>query len=502
MTAAANARTAKLLDGATGKWEIVIGMEVHAQVTSNSKLFSGASTEFGAPPNNNVSLVDAAMPGMLPVINEFCVEQAVKTGLGLNAQINLRSVFDRKNYFFPDLPAGYQISQYKQPIVGEGTIIVDMPDGTTFDVGVERLHLEQDAGKSIHDMHPELSYIDLNRAGIALMEIVSKPHIRSAEEAAAYLRKLRTILRYLGTCDGNMEQGSMRADVNVSVCREGGYERFRETGDFKHLGTRCEIKNVNSIRFVAAAVEFEARRQIDVLEDGGKIRQETRLFDSAKGETRSMRSKEEAHEYRYFPDPDLLPLELDPTLVERIKNELPELPDAKKNRFMGEYGLSNYDAGVLVQEKNDAVFFESVAKNRDAKMAANWVTQELFGALNRAGKSVDESPVSAQNLGALIDLIKDGTISGKIAKDVFAIMFENGGDPRKIVEERGLKQVTDMSAIERVVDDIITKNPDKVADYRAKPKAIGWFVGEVMKATRGKANPGAVNEILKRKLDG
>ena len=495
------AREPKLFEGSTGKWEIVIGMEVHAQVTSNAKLFSGASTEFGALPNNNVSLVDAAMPGMLPVINKFCVEQAVRTGLGLQAQINLRSVFDRKNYFYPDQPAGYQISQYKQPIVGEGIVIVDMPDGSATEVGIERLHLEQDAGKSIHDMHPERSFVDLNRAGIALMEIVSKPHLRSSEEAAAYFRKLRTIVRYLGTCDGNMEQGSMRADVNVSVCREGGYAEFRKTGDFKHLGTRAEIKNVNSIRFVAAAIDFEARRQVDLLEDGGTVVQETRLFDMRTGETRAMRSKEEAQDYRYFPDPDLLPLELESAWVERIKSSLPELPDAKKNRFMTSYGLSNYDAGVLVQEKNDADFFEQVARGRDAKTAANWVTQDFFGALKKAGKTTPESPVSAAHLGALIDLIKDATISGKIAKDVFAIMFENGGDPRKIVEERGLRQVTDTGEIERAVKQIIDANPELVAQYRDKPKVIGRLVGEVMKATGGKANPGAVNEMLKRFLD-
>lgn len=481
---------AKLLEGATGLWEVVIGMEVHAQVSSHAKLFSGASTEFGAPPNMNVSLVDAAMPGMLPVINRYCVEQAVRTGLGLNAKINLKSIFDRKNYFYPDLPAGYQISQYKDPIVGEGTVLVDMPDGHVIEVGIERLHLEQDAGKSIHDMHPQLSYVDLNRAGIALMEIVSKPDLRSGEEAAAYLKKLRTILRYLGTCDGNMEQGSMRADVNVSVRKPGA-----------QLGTRCEIKNVNSIRFVAQAVEFEARRQIDVIENGGKIRQETRLFDMRTGETRSMRSKEEAHDYRYFPDPDLLPLELDGAWIGEIKRTLPELPDAKRARFQQQYGLSSYDAGVLVQERKDADFFEAVADGRDGKIAANWVTQELFGALNRAGKTIDESPISAKNLGSLIDLICDETISGKIAKDVFAVMFETGKDARAIVEEQGLQQVTDTGVIEAAVKEIIAANPDKVAEYRAKPKLIGWFVGQVMKATGGKANPAAVNEILKRNLD-
>jgi aspartyl-tRNA(Asn)/glutamyl-tRNA(Gln) amidotransferase subunit B len=414
----------------------------------------------------------------------------VRTGLGLKAQINQRSVFDRKNYFYPDLPAGYQISQYKQPIVGEGTVHVDMPDGSIVDVGIERLHLEQDAGKSIHDLSPDLSFVDLNRAGIALMEIVSKPDIRSSEEAAAYLRKLRVILRYLGTCDGNMEQGSMRADVNVSV---------RKPGDA--LGTRAEIKNVNSIRYVAQAIEFEARRQIDLIEDGGIVVQETRLFDMRSGETRSMRSKEEAHDYRYFPDPDLLPLELEQALIESIKADLPELPDAKKARFVADFGLSTYDAGVLVQERAVADYFERVASGRDAKAAANWVTQELSGALNKAGQSITESKVSAEALGKLIDLITDQTISGKIAKDVFAIMFETGEEPAKIVEERGMRQVTDTAAIEKAVDDVLAANPDKVEEYRTKPKIIGWLVGQVMKATGGKANPGAVNELLRRKLD-
>jgi aspartyl-tRNA(Asn)/glutamyl-tRNA(Gln) amidotransferase subunit B len=482
---------AKLIEGATGHWEVVIGLEIHAQVSSRAKLFSGASTAFGAPPNANVSLVDAAMPGMLPVINRYCVEQAVRTGLGLNARINLKSIFDRKNYFYPDLPAGYQISQYKDPIVGEGTVLVDMPDGHVIEVGIERLHLEQDAGKSIHDMHPERSYLDLNRAGIALMEIVSKPDLRSGDEAAAYLKKIRVILRYLGTCDGNMDEGSMRADVNVSVRKPSAT-----------LGTRCEIKNVNSIKFVGQAVEFEARRQIDVIEGGGQIRQETRLFDMRTGETRAMRSKEEAHDYRYFPDPDLLPLELDGAWIGEIKRSLPELPDIKKARFVSQYGLTAYDAGVLVQERPDADFFELVADGRDGKIAANWVTQELFGALNRAGKSVAESPVSAQNLGTLIDLLCEGTISGKIAKDVFALMFETGRDARAIVEERGLQQVTDAGVIERAVKEILSANPDKITEYREKPKLIAWFVGQVMKATGGKANPAAVNEILKRNLDG
>jgi aspartyl-tRNA(Asn)/glutamyl-tRNA(Gln) amidotransferase subunit B len=481
--------TGPLLDGATGKWEVVIGMEVHAQVLSKAKLFSGASAEFGAEPNEHVSFVDAAMPGMLPVINRFCVEQAVKTGLGLKAQINKRSTFDRKNYFYPDLPAGYQISQYKQPIVGEGVVIVDMPGGKSFTVEIERLHLEQDAGKSLHDQHPDQSYVDLNRSGVALMEIVSRPDLRSSEEAAAYLKKLRGILRYLGTCDGNMEEGSMRADVNVSV---------RKPGD--KLGTRCEIKNVNSMRFVAAAVEFEARRQIEIIEGGGSINQETRLYDSKKNETRSMRSKEEAHDYRYFPDPDLLPLEFDDAFVGRIKASLPELPDDKKDRFMRDYGLSLYDAGVLVAERESAEFFEQVAKGRDAKLAANWVINELFGRLNKEDKSIADSPVSAATMGSIVSLIGDGTISGKIAKDVFEIAWTEGGDPAEIVEKRGLRQVTDMGAIEAAVDKVIAANPQKLEQVKAKPSMAGWFVGQVMAATGGKANPQAVNEILKKKL--
>ena len=478
----------KLLKGETGDWEVVIGLEVHAQVSSKSKLFSGASAEYGAGPNENVSLVDAAMPGMLPVINKFCVEQAIRTGLGLNAKINRWSRFDRKNYFYPDLPQGYQISQYKDPIVGEGEVEVEV-DGEEIRVGVERLHLEQDAGKSIHDLSPKESYVDLNRSGVALMEIVSRPDMRSADEAAAYFSKLRTILRYLGTCDGNMEEGSMRADVNVSVRRPGG-----------PLGTRTETKNINSIRFVKQAVEYESRRQIEVLERGGKIDQETRLFNVATGETRTMRSKEDAHDYRYFPDPDLLPLELDPAWVEAIRKSLPELPDAKKHRFMRDYGLSLYDAAVLSQDRAKADYFETVAKGRDGKLAANWVTTELFGALNKAGREIAQSPISAPQLGKLIDLIADNTISGRIAKDVFAIMFETGGDPEKIVEERGLKQVTDTGAIEAAIDAIIAANPDQVAQVKEKPKTFGWFVGQVMKATGGKANPAAVNAILKRKL--
>ena len=477
-----------LIKGATGDCEVVIGMEVHAQVASNSKLFSGASTAFGGAPNSHVSLVDAAMPGMLPVINEECVAQAVRTGLGLKAAINLASVFDRKNYFYPDLPQGYQISQYKQPIVGEGEVDVDV-EGTTVRVGIERVHLEQDAGKLIHDRHPEYSYVDLNRAGVALMEIVSKPDIRSSRQAQAYVSKVRTILRYLGTCDGDMEKGNLRADVNVSV---------RRPGD--PLGTRCEIKNVNSIRFIGQAIEYEARRQIEIIEDGGTVEQETRLFDAGKGETRSMRSKEEAHDYRYFPDPDLLPLELTQDYVDDLAKSLPELPDEKRARFMTAFGLSAYDAGVLVAERESAEYFESVAKGRDGKTAANWVINELFGRLNKEGLEIDRSPVSAAQLGGIIDLIGSGAISGKIAKDVFEIVWGEGGDPAKIVETRGLKQVSDTGAIEKAVDAIIGANPDKAEQVKANPKALGWFVGQVMKATGGKANPQAVNEVLKRKL--
>ncbi len=486
-----------LIAGATGDWEVVIGMEVHAQVASASKLFSGSSTAFGAEPNSHVSLVDAAMPGMLPVINEECVAQAIRTGLGLKAGINLKSVFDRKNYFYPDLPQGYQISQYKQPIVGEGEIEIDV-DGEAKRVRIERLHLEQDAGKSIHDQSPEYSFVDLNRSGVALMEIVSKPDMRSSKEAQAYVTKLRTILRYLGTCDGDMEKGNLRADVNVSV---------RKPGD--ELGTRCEIKNVNSIRFIGQAIEVEARRQIDIIEDGGTIDQETRLFDPGKGETRSMRSKEEAHDYRYFPDPDLLPLELEQAFVDGLAQHLPELPDEKRARFIKDYGLSAYDATVLVAERANADFFEAVARGRDGKVvveprdgkvAANWVINELFGRLNKEGKDIAASPVSAAQLGGLVDLISAGTISGKIAKDLFEILWTEGGDPAEIVEARGMKQVTDTGAIEKAVDDIIAANPDKVEQAKAKPSMLGWFVGQVMKGTGGKANPAAVNEILKKKL--
>ena len=484
----AQSKASNLIKGTTGDWEVVVGMEVHAQVTSKAKLFSGASTEFGGEPNSHVSLVDAAMPGMLPVINEECVRQAIRTGLGLNAKINHRSVFDRKNYFYPDLPQGYQISQYKSPIVGEGEVAVAMPDGETVTVGIERLHLEQDAGKSLHDRHATMSYVDLNRSGVALMEIVSKPDIRDAEQAKAYVAKLRSILRYLGTCDGDMEKGSLRADVNVSVRKPGG-----------PLGTRCEIKNMNSISFIGDAIEHEARRQIEIIEDGGTIDQETRLYDPGRRETRSMRSKEEAHDYRYFPDPDLLPLELTQVEVDALKAKLPELPDEKKARFVAE-GLSPYDAGVLTAERATADFFEAVAKGRDAKAAANWVINELTGRLNREGKEISASPVSAAQLGVILDLIGEQVISGKIAKDLFEIVWVEGGDPRAIVEARGLKQVTDTGAIEKVVDEVLAANPDKVADVKVNLKALGWFVGQVMKASGGKANPQAVNALLARKL--
>ena len=482
-------RNAPMVHGATGDWEIVIGLEVHAQVSSKAKLFSGASADFGGEPNDHVSLVDAAMPGMLPVINEFCVKQAVRTGLGLNAQINLHSVFDRKNYFYPDLPQGYQISQFQQPVVGEGQVTLDMPDGGTVDVGIERLHLEQDAGKSMHDQHPTASFVDLNRSGVALMEIVSKPDMRSADEAKAYVSKVRAILRYLGTCDGNMEQGSMRADINVSV---------RKPGD--PLGTRCEIKNVNSIRFMGQAIDYESRRQVDILEDGGEIVQETRLFDPRRGETRSMRTKEEAHDYRYFPDPDLLPLEFTQEWVDSIAADLPELPDQKKARFIAEYALSAYDAGVLADDRSAAEYFETAASGHDAKLVANWVMGELFAALNKNGIGIEASPVSPENLGTLVGLITDQTISGRIAKDVFDIMYESGEAPADIVKARGLEQVTDTGAIEQIVDEIIAANPDQAAQAKDKPKAIGWFVGQVMKASQGKANPQAVNEILRAKL--
>lgn len=482
-------KSSKLIKGATGDWEVVIGMEVHAQVSSKAKLFSGASTEFGGAPNSHVSLVDAAMPGMLPVINEECVRQAVRTGLGLKAQINRRSVFDRKNYFYPDLPQGYQISQYKQPVVGEGEVVVDLDSGEAVTIGIERVHLEQDAGKSVHDRHPSMSAVDLNRSGVALMEIVSKPDLRSSAEAMAFLTKLRSILRYLGTCDGDMEKGSLRADVNVSVRRPG-----------EPFGTRCEIKNMNSIRFIGQAIEHEARRQIEIIEDGGVIDQETRLFDPGRGETRSMRSKEEAHDYRYFPDPDLLPLELSEDMVGALQAALPELPDEKKTRFMRELGLSAYDASHLVAERDTADYFEAAASGRDAKLAANWVINELGGRLNKEGHTIAASPMSAAQLGGILDLIGDKTISGKIAKDLFEIIWTEGGDPREVVKARGMAQVTDLSAIGGIVDDLIAKNPDKVEQAKANPKAMMWFVGQAMKASGGKASPQAVNDLLKTKL--
>jgi aspartyl-tRNA(Asn)/glutamyl-tRNA(Gln) amidotransferase subunit B len=481
-----------LIKGRTGEWEVVIGLEVHAQVISKAKLFSGAATDFGAEPNTQVSFVDAAFPGMLPVINRFCVEQAVKTGLGLDAEIHLSSIFDRKNYFYADLPAGYQISQFSRPVVGKGKIVLDLSDGTTREIGITRVHLEQDAGKSLHDQHPTKTYVDLNRAGVALMEIVSEPDLRTAEEAGAYLRKLRAILRYLGTCDANMEEGNLRCDCNVSVRKPGG-----------KLGTRCEIKNVNSVRFVMQAIEHEARRQIEVIEDGGAVKQETRLFDSGKGVTRSMRTKEESHDYRYFPDPDLLPLTFDADWVEGLKTSLPELPDVKKARFMRDYKLSAYDAGLLVAERESAEYFEAVAKGRDPKLASNWVTVELFGVLNKLGKGIADSPIDPKNLGELIDLIADSTLSGRLAKDVFAEMITSGKRARVIVDEKGLRQVTDTGAIEAAINTVLAKEPAKVAEYRAgKEKLLAFFVGQVMKATQGKANPALVNELLKKKLAG
>ncbi|MFQ6551945.1 Asp-tRNA(Asn)/Glu-tRNA(Gln) amidotransferase subunit GatB [Aestuariibius insulae] len=491
----------KVIHGAKDDWELVIGLEVHAQVSSNAKLFSGASTEFGAEPNSNVAFVDAGMPGMLPVINEGCVALAVKTGLGLKAEINLHSAFDRKNYFYPDLPQGYQISQLYDPIVGEGEVLVDMEPGIARLVRIERIHLEQDAGKSIHDMDPSMSFVDLNRTGVALMEIVSRPDIRGPEEAAAYVVKLRQILRYLGTCDGNMQNGNLRADVNVSVCRPGDYERYQETQDFSHLGTRCEIKNMNSMRFIQMAIDYEARRQIAILEDGGEIVQETRLYDPDKNETRSMRSKEEAHDYRYFPCPDLLPLEIEQAWVDDIAATLPELPDDKRARFVTEFGLSEYDASVLTAEAASAAYFEAAAAGNDGKLTANWVINELFGRLKKDGdKDITESPVAPLQLGTIVALITKGDISGKIAKDLFEIVYTEGGDPAQIVEERGMKQVTDTGAIEAAVDEVIAANPDQVEKAKANPKLSGWFVGQVMKATSGKANPKAVNEIVARKL--
>ncbi|CAN5273173.1 Asp-tRNA(Asn)/Glu-tRNA(Gln) amidotransferase subunit GatB [soil metagenome] len=490
----------KLIEGRTGSWEIVLGLEVHAQVASNAKLFSGAAVGFGAGPNEQVSLVDAAMPGMLPVINRRCVEQAVRTGLGLKAKINHRSLFDRKNYFYPDLPQGYQISQFKDPIVGEGQIEVERDDGSTFVVRIERLHLEQDAGKSLHDQDPNATYVDLNRAGTALMEIVSMPDMRSSEEAAAYVKKLRTILRYLGTCDGDMEKGNLRADVNVSVCRPGAYEKYRETGSFSHLGTRCEIKNVNSYRYIQQAIEYEARRQVEIIEDGGKIAQETRLFDPNKLETRSMRSKEEAHDYRYFPDPDLLPLILDPAWVKEIQDSLPELPDAKKARLQSQYGLSAYDAGVLVIESERADYFEKAAAGRDAKLVVNWVTNGLLARLAEDGLDIEDSPIPTTDIAGLVKLIEDGVISSKIARVVFDHMWAGEGTPAEIVDKHGLVQVSDTGAIEAIVDKLVAANPGQAAAVKEKPQAIGWFVGKVMKETGGKANPAAVNDILKKKL--
>jgi aspartyl-tRNA(Asn)/glutamyl-tRNA(Gln) amidotransferase subunit B len=479
----------KLIEGRTGPWEIVLGLEVHAQVASQAKLFSGAAVGFGAGPNAQVSLVDAAMPGMLPVLNGFCVEQAVRTGLGLGAQINLTSRFDRKNYFYPDLPQGYQISQFKDPIVGEGEVLVERDDGTSFTVGIERLHLEQDAGKSLHDQDPDSTFVDLNRSGTALMEIVSRPDMRSSEEAAAYVKKLRTILIYLGTCDGDMEKGNLRADVNVSVRRPG-----------EGLGTRCEIKNVNSYRFIQQAIEYEARRQIEILEDGGRIHQETRLFDPVKGETRSMRSKEDANDYRYFPDPDLLPLVLDPAWVKAIEASLPELPDAKKARFQEQYGLTAYDAGVLISEQARADYYEAAAAGRDAKLVANWVTNDLAARLTAAGTPISESPIAPDEISELVALIEEGVISSKIAKDVFERMWAGDGRPRAVVEAQGLQQVSDTGALEALVEQLIAENPGQAAAVREKPQAIGWFVGQVMKATGGKANPAAVNQILRSKL--
>jgi aspartyl-tRNA(Asn)/glutamyl-tRNA(Gln) amidotransferase subunit B len=491
----------RVIAGATGDWELVIGMEIHAQVASRSKLFSGAATEFGAEPNSNVSFIDAGMPGMLPVVNEFCIEQAVRTGLGLRAQINLRSAFDRKNYFYPDLPQGYQISQLYHPLVGEGEVMVELGGGLARRVRIERIHVEQDAGKSIHDMDPNMSFVDLNRTGVALMEIVSRPDIRGPEEAAAYVLKLRQILRYLGTCDGNMQNGNLRADVNVSVCRPGQYEKYQETQDFSHLGTRCEIKNMNSMRFIQAAIDFEARRQIAILEDGGTVVQETRLYDPDKAETRSMRSKEEAHDYRYFPCPDLLPLEIEQAWVDGIAATMPELPDAKKARFMADHGLTDYDASVLTAEMENAIFFESVAGAAgDGKLAANWVINELFGRLKKDAQDIGDSPVSAEQLAGIIRLIKSGDISGKIAKDLFEIVWIEGGDPAAIVEARGMKQVTDTGAIEAAVDSIIAENPAQVDKARQNPKLAGWFVGQVMKATGGKANPATVNALVMAKL--
>jgi aspartyl-tRNA(Asn)/glutamyl-tRNA(Gln) amidotransferase subunit B len=480
-----------LVQGATGPWEVVVGLEVHAQIVSEAKLFSGASAAFGGSPNSHVSPIDAGMPGMLPSVNGFCIEQAVRSGLGLKATINKRSVFERKNYFYPDLPNGYQISQYAEPLVGRGKLTIDLPDGAAKEIGITRLHVEMDAGKSLHDVRPDATLVDLNRSGVALMEIVSDPDVRSAEEAMLAMRKLRSILRYLGTCDGNMEEGSLRCDANVSVRRPGA-----------PLGTRCEIKNLNSMRFVGRAVEFEARRQVEVLEAGGVIEQETRLFDPVKGETRPMRTKEEAHDYRYFPDPDLLPLELDDAFIARIAADLPELPDARKARFVAQYGLSAYDAEVLVAERASAEYFEQAAKGYDAKLVANWVIGDLFGALNRTGRDIAQAPIAPDKLGKLVGMIQAGAISGRIAKDVFQSMFESGGDPETIVTEQGLAQISDAGALETIIDELIAANPTQVESYHKNPKALGWFVGQVMKATKGQANPQLVNDLLRQKLGG
>jgi len=492
--------TPRVLTGALEDWELVIGMEIHAQVASQSKLFSGASTQVGAEPNSNVAFVDAAMPGMLPVVNTFCIEQAVRTGLGLRARINLTSAFDRKNYFYPDLPQGYQISQLYHPIVGEGEVLVETGPGVARRVRIERIHLEQDAGKSIHDMDPSMSFVDFNRTGVALMEIVSRPDLRGPEEAAAFVAKLRQILRYLGTCDGNMQNGNLRADVNVSVCRPGQYEKYQATQDFAHLGTRCEIKNMNSMRFIQMAIEYEARRQIAILEDGGKVHQETRLYDPDRNETRSMRSKEEAHDYRYFPDPDLLPLEIEQSWVDDIAASMPELPDAKKARFMADFGLTDYDANVLTADLESAAFFEAVAQGRDGKQAANWVINDLFGRLNKQGLTITDTPMSAAQLGGILDLIAKGTISGKMAKDLFDLVWTTGGDPAEVAAAQGMQQVTDTGAIEAALDALIAANPDQVAKARVNAKLTGWFTGQVLKSTGGKANPAVVNDMVARKL--
>jgi len=499
-TATFTAPAPKVIQGTKEDWELVIGLEVHAQVASNAKLFSGASTAFGSEPNSNVAFVDAAMPGMLPVINEFCVEQAVKTGLGLRADIHLTSAFDRKNYFYPDLPQGYQISQLYHPIVGEGEVIVEMGGGAARRVRIERIHLEQDAGKSIHDMDPALSFVDFNRTGVALMEIVSRPDIRGPEEAAAYVAKLRQIMRYLGTCDGNMQNGNLRADVNVSICRPGDYEKFQATGDASVLGTRCEIKNMNSMRFIQAAIDYEARRQIAIVEDGGAVTQETRLYDPDKGETRSMRSKEEAHDYRYFPCPDLLPLTIEQAWVDGIAAGMPELPDAKKARFVAAYGMTDYDAGVLTAEAENAAFFEEVAGGRDGKIAANWVINELFGRLNKEGLAVTDTPVSAAQLGGMLDLLGSGEITGKMAKELFEILWTEGGDPAEVAAARGLKAVTDTGAIAAALDALVAANPDQVEKARVNPRLAGWFTGQVLKATGGTADPAVVNKMVAAKL--